>query len=320
MSKLDKVKEIVRNDSSELVTDIDNVYKVTNSTPLVGYCKEHGIINKSVRQLIEKGSLCNHCNRVCQPRQETLVLGTVVPQKGGHCLQITNLLKSPYVEVVDVDYKDRGSFKVLRGNLFSSENVRSPVRPFHKDWEAFLGVGEYDTVNSRIAHSKWSGMFSRCYSNTAHNKVAYEGCSVSVEWYNFQTFAKWYYDNYPEDGLEYHLDKDILYKGNKVYSPETCCFVPADINSLFTSRKNHRGDNLLGVYYKKKNKKFCAQCADGSGGAQVYLGLYETQEEAFLVYKEFKESVIKKQANKFKDRISDEVYNKLINYVVEKGD
>jgi len=302
-----------------LYTDVDNLYLAKRDRELYGFCEEHGMIHTTIGKVCRNGVLCARCNRKPVVRKETLEVGTKV-KKSDITFEIVDVLRPPYVVVVDIDYKERGSFSTLRSNLFSDHMIRSPVRPFREDWPAYMGIGEYDTVNSPKAHSKWLGMFRRCYSNESHNMEAYRGCTVTECWWDFQVFAKWFYENYREDGTEYHLDKDILVKGNRVYSENTCCFVPRDINILFTSRKNHRGDSLLGVYYKKKNKQYCAQCADGSGGAQVYLGLYPTENDAFAVYKDFKECVIKKQAEKFKDFISKEVYTTLINYSVEKGD
>lgn len=78
-------------------------------------------------------------------------------------------------------------------------------------------------------------MLERCYSaRYQERKPTYKGCSVCDEWLNYQNFAKWYDDNYYEiKGEIMCLDKDILVKGNKIYSPENCVFVPNYINVLF---------------------------------------------------------------------------------------
>lgn len=54
----------------------------------------------------------------------------------------------------------------------------------------------------------------------------------------FQEFAEWCqseygYMNVEQNGRFWQLDKDILVSGNMVYSPDTCCFVPNRINSVF---------------------------------------------------------------------------------------
>ena len=54
----------------------------------------------------------------------------------------------------------------------------------------------------------------------------------------------------------------------------------------------------------------------GTGEKDRYLGYYNTPEEAFLVYKEAKEKRIKEVANKWKGKISDNVYEALINWHV----
>ncbi len=165
-------------------------------------------------------------------------------------------------------------------------------------------------------------MHERCYSpRQPHNAINYEGCTVSEEWWCFQRYAEWYYANNACKGIMHHVDKDILFKGNKLYSPNTCTIVPAEINILLTNRKNARGKYPIGVYYKKQNKKYCVQCSDGSkSGVQTYLGLYPTIEEAFQVYKEFKEATIKRLAEEYKDYLDDVAYNKLCNYVITMED
>ena len=71
-------------------------------------------------------------------------------------------------------------------------------------------------------------ILERGYSKLWKEKhPTYENVYVCEEWHNFQNFAKWYYNNYysiNEERME--IDKDILYKNNKVYSPDTCIIVP----------------------------------------------------------------------------------------------
>ena len=97
----------------------------------------------------------------------------------------------------------------------------------------FIGVGNYKSRN-KTGHTKaynaWAAMLQRCYDSKLHlRNPTYKECSVIEEWYNFQNFAGWFEKNYI-DG--YQLDKDLLIKGNKIYSPETCCFVPKEINLI----------------------------------------------------------------------------------------
>lgn len=112
-----------------------------------------------------------------------------------------------------------------------------------------------------------------------------------------------------------HLDKDILIKGNKIYSPNTCIFVPQKINSLFTKRNSVRGEYPIGVTYSKKNHKFEPQ-VQGRG----WLGYYDTPEESFEVYKKNKEKRIKEIADEYKNKIPIKLYDALYDYKVEITD
>ena len=117
-----------------------------------------------------------------------------------------------------------------------------------------------------------------------------------------------------------NLDKDILIKGNKVYSPDTCVFVPQNINKLFIKRDSSRGEFPIGVHYYKRNKKFGVVCSFGNSSSSAYLGLYDTPEEAFQVYKTFKENQIKQIANEYIDIIPTKLYQAMIEYEVEYDD
>ena len=153
-------------------------------------------------------------------------------------------------------------------------------------------------------------MMQRCYGN--ENRPTYKDVFVCEEWHNFQNFAKWFDDNYYEINDEMiELDKDILFKGNKIYSPETCVFAPQPINLLF--RHADRGEYPIGVeYVKLKNTKKCYR-AVFSQLDKYYL----TPEEAFEFYKEHKEMYIKEVADKYKKYIPKKLYNAMYNYQVE---
>lgn len=188
----------------------------------------------------------------------------------------------------------------------------------------YLGEGKYSNKYDNKLYETWRSMLKRCYDETQrHKNPSYADVTVCEEWYNFQNFGKWYEENYYEvEGEKMCLDKDILIKGNKTYSPETCIFVPQRINELFTKTNKNRGKYPIGVSWKKKNKKFQVQCSVIENGRKTmkYLGLYTDIEEAFQVYKEFKENLIRQTANEYKDKIPKELYEALYNYKVEIND
>ena len=105
-------------------------------------------------------------------------------------------------------------------------------------------------------------------------------------------------------------------KDNKVYSEDSCVFIPQGINRVLTKRESMRGEHLIGVYWNKTNKAFVAQVSK-SKGKQEHLGYFKTEIEAFNAYKVAKESFIKEQANKWKSQIDERAYNALMNYKVE---
>ena len=171
-------------------------------------------------------------------------------------------------------------------------------------------------------YETWSGMLKRCYNQKHQEKNAtYKGCSASK---NFKSYTYFYEWCERQIGFDYHdwcLDKDILVKGNKIYSEDICVFVPNEINCLFTKTNKLRGKYPIGVHYDNSKKKFICQInRNNIKGCQDYLGAYDCPNEAFLVYKEAKEVFIKQVANKWKDQIDPRVYEALMNYQVEITD
>ena len=166
----------------------------------------------------------------------------------------------------------------------------------------------------------WCCMLVRCYSNTYKKKYpTYEGCEVSDNFKSYEYFYEWCHEQIGFGNEGWQLDKDLLTKGNKVYSETTCVFLPNEINSLLTRREALRGEHLIGVCWCKRDKVFRAQ-VNKNKGKQKNLGSFNTELEAFNAYKQAKESFIKEQANKFKSQIDDRAYNALMNYTVEITD
>lgn len=101
---------------------------------------------------------------------------------------------------------------------------------------AYIGVGVYGSISHYKIYTTWKRILERCYNKKFQEKhPTYKDATVCEDWYNFQNFAEWMDENWKPHMEGWHLDKDILLKGNKVYSPETCAFVPAKINSLLIS-------------------------------------------------------------------------------------
>lgn len=168
----------------------------------------------------------------------------------------------------------------------------------------FIGVGRYrDYQLKKIVKQSWYCMFDRCYSGK--NKC-YEDCTVISEWHCIQNFLEWFEKNYVEG---WELDKDILVPGNKVYGPDTCCFVPKEINNLFKRNSNKTGELPTGV--TRIGSKFRSNLS--SGKRTIHLGMFNTIEEASAVYKIAKQKRITELAEKFKDSLSPLVYNTLKN-------
>ena len=107
------------------------------------------------------------------------------------------------------------------------------------------------------SYKVWYAMLQRCYSECYKNKPTYIDCSVCEEWLCYENFKKWYDKNYYRVENEImNLDKDILVKGNKIYSPETCCFVPKRLNVLFVNTTNKDTIKRITDLYNNKIPHF----------------------------------------------------------------
>ncbi len=185
--------------------------------------------------------------------------------------------------------------------------------------EKIYGIAEHDIyINDNGVISKmWRRMLDRCYSESYHkHNPCYIGCMVCDEWLKLSNFYKWVQD--PKNGYKngYHLDKDILVRGNRVYSPNTCCFVPPQINEMFVK-----------INKNIKNKITITKCGNFyvriySKGKYVKGKVFNNYKEAVMFYKNNKERNIKNIAEKsYNDGlITEKTYNALMKYEVEIKD
>lgn len=236
----------------------------------------------------------------------------------GSLMRITN-----YRNVNDMDiYFEEYNYTKTNVNYggFKKGAITCPYEP-RTYGVGYIGEGRYNTSidgKNTKCYKTWNGMLKRCYDpKYIQNHPTYEGCHVHESWHNFQNFAGWFEKNYYKiEGETMALDKDILIKGNKIYSPDTCIFVSQRINSLFIKRDNDRGNFPLGVTYHNENYE--VRC--NMDKKNKFLGCYKTPEEAFQVYKQYKERYIKEVAEEYKKKIPTKLYTAMINYEVEIDD
>ena len=170
-------------------------------------------------------------------------------------------------------------------------------------------------------YALWGNVLARCYDENFHSKVpSYLGCSVSSNFRYFPYFKDWCskqigFDSKDEKGRSFALDKDILVKGNKVYSEDTCCFVPQEINTLFMRKRAVGDDSKNSPFFSKYHDRYISRMS--KFGKFVHLGTFTSQTEAFSLYKDTKEVYIKEIANKWKDQIDPRVYDVLMNWEVQ---
>jgi len=180
----------------------------------------------------------------------------------------------------------------------------------------YLGDGNYQgTKGNRldIVYGIWNNMLARNYdAYTQTKQPAYIGGSVCEEWLNFNNFCDWYV-NHESYGLGYNLDKDLLVKGNRLYSPETCTMLPIEINSMIAGSPKSKNGLPLGV--NKIDNGYVARLNKHSEGRE-YLGYYKTPEEAHEVYVTAKERYVHNTAIKWANRLEWKAFKALMNWEV----
>lgn len=198
---------------------------------------------------------------------------------------------------------------VCRKKIFSKSNL-GKTKPM-SELTLVSGVGIID-VNAEYRQSSifriWREMIARCYNLSYQRKRhTYSGCVVCEEWKCYSKYLEWYKEHCIQ-GFE--VDKDLLSfsKGRKIYSPDTCCFLPPEINSIL-SRKSAKRDLPLGVH-------IVGGCITASCNG-THLGTFKTIEDARMAYVQRKRASITELANKWKHKLEKRAYDALINLDID---
>lgn len=160
----------------------------------------------------------------------------------------------------------------------------------------------------------WRHMLMRCYSAKYQDKrPTYKGCSVSEEWLTFSVFKGWMGQ---QDWEGKQLDKDLLFEGNKVYSPESCVFVTSVVNSFMTECGASRGEWPIGVYWNKNEEKFVSRCRNPFTKKLEYLGCFVCHNEAHKAWLKRKLELARLLAAEQTDtRVAKALIERYTNYV-----
>ena len=260
------------------------------------------------------------------------ILGKIYTNNRGEDCEVVSYLNS---KSVVVKFKNSGYVGTYpKGNLDKGRFL-DPMSPTVYG-VGFLGKEQRDFVlgaKHEMAMDAWRHILRRCYCpNFQAKHPAYVGCSVDERWHNFSVFEAWILSkdqfNFSDDNKlssRWNIDKDILVKGNKIYSPETCCLVPQEVNSLLAA-PNAKGKVTglpLGVHLACQQKngvvRYSSKVNTGNRNSN-HLGTYDTVEEAFQAYKKAKETYIKEVAERWKGKIDDKVYKALLEWKIEITD
>lgn len=284
-------------------------------------CPKHGPFQQIAGDHIYNGSGCKECaNEKLRAERSRSLAEFIKEARRVHGDKYDYSLVN-YVNdrtLVDIICPKHGIFQIkpckhiLRGHgcrACGDESLKRPI--FGK------GINDLRLGTKDPCYHIWHGILARTISDEFKRiHPSYANCSVCDEWLYISNFKKFFDKQYREG---YQIDKDILSgRGKKIYSPETCCFVPVEINNLLISARSARGPLPIGV--TERCGRYEARI--NTIGGRVSFGRFRTIEDAFAAYKDGKERYIKEIAQKYYDenKIERRVYDALMNYKVEITD
>lgn len=251
--------------------------------------------------------------------------GCVYKTRTGSFVKVIEYINSENVTVEFLDDTHYIAHNLILANV-KSGSVKNPYLRSSVHG-GYLGEGPYNSTGKYAnIHKCWDDTRTRCYGNHEGCNVSYIGVSVDPIWDNYQNFAEWA-TNYLKDmnpNVKYNIDKDILQwkvpNNEKIYSPETCCFIPEEINQALVNiqdpKRPTNSNKVLGVFETANHKYAVRSRKDGKNAT---IGTYNTIEEASAVYKNYKETKIRDLATFYYNAgaLKKDIYDILMNLTIE---
>jgi hypothetical protein len=239
-------------------------------------------------------------------------IGDVFPTRDGDVV-ISSITQWDQIRVCFIEYPCE---IVTRSEQIRNGKIKNPMKPVVAG-VGFIGVGSHiGYVNKKHTRSYrvWHNMLTRTYNPQSDNQLRnYSDVVVNPSWHNFQNFAEWYFKQInPNNSVdfEWHLDKDLLFPGNKIYSEDYCCLIPQPINVLFTDHAHRRGDYPLGVTKYRNKYMACVNMF----GKQKHLGYHFTIRSAQIAYWSAKFEAIRNAAIMYWNYLPEPLAMRLLNF------
>ena len=214
---------------------------------------------------------------------------------------------------IDIEFLDEFHY-VKEHQTYSNLKSGGVKNPYDRTicGVGYIGVGEYKTgtdTKHTEEYQNWTCMIRRCYDERLKERYSayYGDCFVCEEWHNFQNFARWWNKNIYRVGTErMHLDKDILFDGNRMYSPNTCLISPQRINMLFMKKPNKYNlpNGIKPSSYGRYESKYNG----------IHLGVFDSIEDAVMAHDMAKSEALIQIANEYKYKIPSKLNEALINW------
>lgn len=196
----------------------------------------------------------------------------------------------------------------------------------YEDLEPKQEYIEYENKASHTAYKVYNGIRTRCKDTTDTDYIGrcYDNVTMCQEWLDDpKTFVKWYFEHYYEvEGESMAIDKDLFGNGSNMYSPDTCCLLPQTLNNLIVNCKKsylegQTADDVLPLGVRKTRDGYSGEITFTGSTESIILSEWSTPEDAFNEYKIMKQANILYTAARYKNKIPDYIYNKLLTIEVK---